>query len=573
MDIKYNEQPTLLIGLGGFGSRIVDNVCSRIKEKNTTVPFCIDTDINDSRILKHIPKNNIINIASSGTVITLLNTLKGAKEWFPMNPLLYQKTITEGSGQVRAVSRLAFEDSLLRNHFQRLLDSTYKLALDCFKNNYDMRVSIVTSLTGGTGAGIFIQVALMIRKFISKSFPTLNVTIQGDFILPANFLFCPFYSERRNMENITYSSLMELNAINECLLNNIPTLEFNFDFENNNTIDCLPYDYCFLYDKVGKGAIFDSGYIENAMIERLYSNTANTLNDAFVDGLKTYVNKTAGNIYGTINCEVISADADIFDSSIYLSIINRTNNKNGNSIITITSPDKLNLDSAQIPKDTVLIEIIDKEAENTTITELNYGIEISSMDKMQYGTGQYYLSYKNCIENLPNSISPHLHKNWHNVIAVIGADPIHHIEKNNNSKSNEIPKDSFVFISYSTKESAVAEQTRQVLEANKIPCWMAPQSIPAGSDYGAEIPKAIGKCKVLLLLLSQASQESNWVPKEVGLAIGKGKIIVPFQIDNSVISDSFNFYLTNSQRISAYNRMSDAYKDLTNRLLDLLADK
>ena len=55
--------------------------------------------------------------------------------------------------------------------------------------------------------------------------------------------------------------------------------------------------------------------------------------------------------------------------------------------------------------------------------------------------------------------------------------------------------------------------------------------------------------------------------------MGKGKIIVPFQIDNSVISDSFDFYLTNSQRISAYNRMSDAYKELTNRLLYLLSDK
>jgi DNA ligase (NAD+) len=75
---------------------------------------------------------------------------------------------------------------------------------------------------------------------------------------------------------------------------------------------------------------------------------------------------------------------------------------------------------------------------------------------------------------------------------------------------------------------------------------MAPQSIPAGSDYGHEIPKAIEKCKAFLLLLSDASQNSNWVPKEVGLAIGKGKIVVPFQIDNATISEAFNFYLTNS---------------------------
>ena len=247
--------------------------------------------------------------------------------------------------------------------------------------------------------------------------------------------------------------------------------------------------------------------------------------------------------------------------------------KNGKTIITITSPKKVILDSVQMPKDIILINITDTDAENTTITELNYGIDISLIVKLQYETGQYYLSYKNLMNNLPNGISQHLHKNWHNEIADIGAEPIIHIEKSNPVKSNEIPKDSFVFISYSTKETTVAEQPRQILEANKIPCWMAPQSIPAGSDYGSEIPKAIDKCKALVLLLSKASQTSPWVPKEVGLAIGKGKIIVPFQIDNSVISDSFDFYLTNSQRISAYNRMSDAYKELTNRLLYLLSDK
>lgn len=100
---------------------------------------------------------------------------------------------------------------------------------------------------------------------------------------------------------------------------------------------------------------------------------------------------------------------------------------------------------------------------------------------------------------------------------------------------------------------------------------MAPQSIPAGSDYGNEIPKAIEKCKAFLLLLSDASQNSNWVPKEVGLAIGKGKIVVPFQIDNATISEAFNFYLTNSQRISAYNRMTEAYQELLNRLKDILS--
>ena len=141
-------------------------------------------------------------------------------------------------------------------------------------------------------------------------------------------------------------------------------------------------------------------------------------------------------------------------------------------------------------------------------------------------------------------------------------------------QTNQPPKNAdpekIVFISYSSKELQVATQIRMVLEANGINCWMAPKSIPAGSDYGTEIPKAIEKCKVLLLILSEQSQQSQWVPKEIGMAIGLGKVVVPFHIDNSTITEAFNFYLTNSQRIDAYNRSSDVFQELTDRIKGLL---
>lgn len=127
-----------------------------------------------------------------------------------------------------------------------------------------------------------------------------------------------------------------------------------------------------------------------------------------------------------------------------------------------------------------------------------------------------------------------------------------------------------VFISYSSKEIDIASQIRMVLEANGINCWMAPKSIPAGSDYGTEIPKAIERCKAFLLVLSEQSQQSQWVPKEVGMAIGLGKVVIPYHIDNSSITSAFNFYLTNSQRIDAYNSSSEAFRQLTDRINGLL---
>lgn len=179
---------------------------------------------------------------------------------------------------------------------------------------------------------------------------------------------------------------------------------------------------------------------------------------------------------------------------------------------------------------------------------------------------------KAVLENLPVPV-PEKELNSYRFAFYSENFPISYLDKLPEEIRNRknISEDSFVFISYSTKEYEIAEQTKRILEANGIPCWMAPQSIPAGSDYAAEIPRAIANCKALLLILSEASQESNWVPKEVGSAIGKGKTIVPFHIDNSIINDSFNFYLLNSQRISAYNRMTDAYQELIKRLVNILS--
>lgn len=130
--------------------------------------------------------------------------------------------------------------------------------------------------------------------------------------------------------------------------------------------------------------------------------------------------------------------------------------------------------------------------------------------------------------------------------------------------------ESFVFISYRNTDKDIAYETKNILMQNGINVWMAPESIPAGSDYGSEIPKALESCSAFVIILSEDAQNSKWIPKEIDGAINNGKIIIPFKIDESTISDSFNFRLGDSQRIEAYQRMSDAYSELLNRLKEIL---
>lgn len=115
-----------------------------------------------------------------------------------------------------------------------------------------------------------------------------------------------------------------------------------------------------------------------------------------------------------------------------------------------------------------------------------------------------------------------------------------------------------VFISYKSEEFEKANWVKTTLENNRITCWMAPADIKGGSNYAIEIPKAIRACKVFVLVLSTKAQDSKWVPKELDQAINEEKIIMPFMLEDCLLKDDFNFYLTNVQRYEAYKDKSAA---------------
>ena len=123
-----------------------------------------------------------------------------------------------------------------------------------------------------------------------------------------------------------------------------------------------------------------------------------------------------------------------------------------------------------------------------------------------------------------------------------------------------------VFISFSSKEESKADFVRRVLETNKIACWKAPQNIPLGSDYAKAIPDAIRECRIFLLMLSEKSQESPWVRKELDMAVNCGKLIIPFVMEDCQLNEEFNFILSNVQRYNAYQKNAEAMEDLVKQI-------
>ena len=127
-----------------------------------------------------------------------------------------------------------------------------------------------------------------------------------------------------------------------------------------------------------------------------------------------------------------------------------------------------------------------------------------------------------------------------------------------------------VFISYSSKDTQTVKKIAQDLRDAGITYWKAPEMIPAGSNYAREIPRAIEKCRVFLLVLSESSQESIWVEKEIDCAINHRKTIVPLNITGVPLSDMFRFYLNNVQTIPYNEDQEDATRRLLERLRGLL---
>ncbi len=253
---------TLLIGLGGTGSRVINNVVKELhankKEINDGNICCavLDTNVNDNGA-----------IADSGTGVPVVPTSRAMRiseyldtyrhlhveEWCPQSPSLLEESMIDGASEMRIKSRIAFLDTCET----KVIDELGQSINDLLKNGTGskIRVMIVSSLSGGTGAGMFIQVALWIRRFLKES----NVMIRGIFMLPDVFAHT-INDIKMNKATMVrhytnaYASIQELNTITKIRmggdveLSEKITLGDLFDSDRDKGIGKPVYDFAFFVD-------------------------------------------------------------------------------------------------------------------------------------------------------------------------------------------------------------------------------------------------------------------------------------------------------------------------------------
>jgi TIR domain len=82
-----------------------------------------------------------------------------------------------------------------------------------------------------------------------------------------------------------------------------------------------------------------------------------------------------------------------------------------------------------------------------------------------------------------------------------------------------------IFISYSSKDEAIARLACERLEQTGYSCWFAPRDIPAGEFFAGQIIQALRESRFVLLFFSEHSNASAQVVREINFAVSQRSLL------------------------------------------------
>jgi len=108
-----------------------------------------------------------------------------------------------------------------------------------------------------------------------------------------------------------------------------------------------------------------------------------------------------------------------------------------------------------------------------------------------------------------------------------------------------------VFISHAHKDKQIADAVCAALEAQRIRCWIASRDLTPGAEYAEALVNAIADAQIFVVVFSSDANESPQVKREVERAVSKGKVILPFRIDEVIPSKAMEYCLSNTHWLDA----------------------
>ncbi len=264
-------RPTILIGLGGTGGDVILRVRKRFYEKYGTLSefpivayLWLDTDKSEKHILgKEVREfvrmtdvERLMLTIGDTTVITQNlkepNNAHIDKWWYPGLNALGQ--MNEGAGQIRAYSRLAFfhhykairaavteANTRVRDPhaMEKMMHSPIlkdQGILAQVEFNQPTNVYLVTSIAGGTGSGLLLDAAFMIKDLFQEG----NVTLSSFLVFPDHFGTIT----NEKMKANAYALLKELNYYKY----GSHTFDAEWSLGVTARVPIPPFDYCYVFD-------------------------------------------------------------------------------------------------------------------------------------------------------------------------------------------------------------------------------------------------------------------------------------------------------------------------------------
>jgi len=277
--------PTLLIGLGGTGKLVLTRLKARFIEQFGSVPpivrfllFDIDpkeeTSVLDSQEVKlstaeefidigNVPARDIKEAVHEGVYPEL-------QAWFNKDISLAEDNLRRGGQQNRQLGRLALYWHLRTRggleYIEKAVSELTKQAALARPGQPDserpleVNVYIIASLCGGTGSGMFIDVAYLTQDVFKQRGMADNARIIGVFITPKVFSNVP-------QENIQPNALAALQELDYFMTQRSEEKKSQtIRYLGGREVKCVerPFRICYLVDAISSGGRNIEG-IENAL--------------------------------------------------------------------------------------------------------------------------------------------------------------------------------------------------------------------------------------------------------------------------------------------------------------------
>lgn len=309
----YRPKQILLIGLGGVGGRVVNRIMASVPEKNRSYvqAVSIDTDVGEIQKLNNIPVENHIVLGDNTTVGGYMKKNPDVKDWMVQGKaldIIKTRNTKNGAKQIRMISRIALRATNDQGDLGKKIESAINKvnAVDGKMQSSGLKVVVVCSVAGGTGAGTVLQVPMYLEDAIRNTYDQSSVEFECAMLMPDAFETTLSYENYINAKVNGYAVIRELMTLNT---GKMRRYEY-FDVHEVDTTDkrIAPYGRIMLFDNTnGKGEAITGAVntthvplMADALVEYLFGPASTIITSALDNTLKKVYDTDGAGIFGAV---------------------------------------------------------------------------------------------------------------------------------------------------------------------------------------------------------------------------------------------------------------------------------